>query len=218
MLQRAALFDLDRTLVRVNTGGLYLRWQRKRGLVRRRQLLRGLWWMARYTLGSLDANAIAGLAARNLRGLDEAEFRAAMRAWVHEAVVTHVSDAARREVTRRQREGYLCAIVTGSTVYSAEPLAEVLGITHVLASRLTVENGALTGDMVRPLCFGVGKVTLTQAWAEKHNVDLAQSVFYSDSISDLPLFERVGECYAVNPDPRLMWAARRRGWPILRWA
>ena len=218
MSRRAALFDLDRTLVRVNTGSLYLRWQRERGLVRRRQLVRGMWWMARYAFGNLDADAIASRAARNLRGTDEAQFRLEMKDWVHVAVAHHVSEAARREVTRREREGYLCAIVTGSTVYSAEPLAALLGIEHVLASQLCVENGALTGDMVRPLCFGVGKVTLAEAWAGAHDVDLAASVFYSDSISDMPLFERVGERFAVNPDPRLTWTARRRGWPILRWA
>lgn len=173
--------------------------------------------MARYALGSLDADAIAARAARNLRGTHEGQFRATMKDWVHGTVLHHVSETARREVTRREREGYLCAIVTGSTVYSAEPLADVLGISHVLASKLCVEDGKLTGDMVRPLCFGVGKVTLTEAWAKAHDVDLAQSVFYSDSFSDLPLFERVGERFAVNPDPRLQWTARRRGWTILHW-
>jgi phosphoserine phosphatase len=55
-------------------------------------------------------------------------------------------------------------------------------------------------------------------WAERfaveNDVDLAASSFYSDSISDLPLLERVGHPVAVNPDPRLRRLAKKRGWPI----
>jgi phosphoserine phosphatase len=47
-------------------------------------------------------------------------------------------------------------------------------------------------------------------------VGLSASYFYTDSISDLPLLERVGHPVAVNPDPRLARLARKRGWPIER--
>ena len=51
----------------------------------------------------------------------------------------------------------------------------------------------------------------------EHAIDLRASTFYTDSISDLPMLERVGRPVAVNPDPRLAVLARRRGWPALRW-
>ena len=47
-------------------------------------------------------------------------------------------------------------------------------------------------------------------------MDLARSYFYTDSITDLPLLERIGEPRVVNPDPRLGRVAARRGWPIVR--
>ena len=84
-------------------------------------------------------------------------------------------------------------------------------------TRLVVEGGRFTGEVVSPLAFGHGKVTLAEAWAREHGVDLAQSVFYSDSISDLPMLERVGRARVINPDPRLRWTARRRRWPIEHW-
>src|SRR5207245_6089160 len=57
-------------------------------------------------------------------------------------------------------------------------------------------------------------------WAERfaaaEGIELAQSYFYTDSITDLPVLERVGEPRVVNPDPRLRRLAVRRGWPVLQ--
>ena len=213
----AALFDLDRTLVSVNTASLWLRSRAQRGEASKRDLALGAWWMLRYFLGALDAEGIARRAARPYAGSDEAEVVAQTKAWVLEAVVPLVSAQARAEVDRRQKSGFVCAIVTGSTAYSARPLAEVLGIPHVLCTRMRSEAGMLTGELETPVCYGPGKVALAEEWAQEHDVDLSRSIFYSDSISDLPLFERVGERFCVNPDPRLAWTARRRGWTVLKW-
>ena len=92
-----------------------------------------------------------------------------------------------------------------------------MGIEHVLSSELEVDPaGAFTG---RPsaLCFGHHKVTLAEAWAREHGVELARSYFYSDSYNDLPMLSRVGTAIAVNPDTRLLRHARKRGWAVQQW-
>ena len=60
-------------------------------------------------------------------------------------------------------------------------------------------------------------MTRAEAWARARGADLADSYFYSDSYSDLPMLQRVGRPRVVSPDPRLRVAARLRGWPILTW-
>jgi phosphoserine phosphatase len=57
-------------------------------------------------------------------------------------------------------------------------------------------------------------VLWAERWAARHDVDLRQSFFYTDSITDVPVLERVGEPRVVNPDPRLRREAARRGWPV----
>jgi phosphoserine phosphatase len=64
---------------------------------------------------------------------------------------------------------------------------------------------------------GPGKVHWAEALGDRRQIDLAQSWFYTDSYTDLPMLERVGHRVVVNPDPRLKRAARRRGWPIENW-
>lgn len=216
-MTRAAFFDMDKTLVRVNTGELYARWRFQRGESGVSDLLRVSWWSLQYTLGLVDADAVSRYAARTLAGREERAFAEECRQWYALMVRPHLTDHARREVERRRREGYALAVLTGSSPYAAGPLAEELGIEHVISSRLCVEGGCFTGEVETPLCYGAGKVTRALEWVALHGVDLASSAFYTDSLSDLPMLERVGEPRIVNPDPRLRALAKSRGWPIEIW-
>ena len=100
----------------------------------------------------------------------------------------------------------------------SRPLARILGIPHVVASVFEVdEDGIFTGRAAPPLCFGEGKLARATALADSLGLSLDDAVFYSDSASDLPLLERVGEPVAVNPDKKLAKVARDRGWRVETW-
>jgi phosphoserine phosphatase len=75
----------------------------------------------------------------------------------------------------------------------------------------------LTGDVVEPLCYGLGKVVRTERLAKDLGFRIDEAAFYSDSITDLPLLEAVKTPVAVCPDGRLRRVARRRGWAVERW-
>lgn len=216
-MTRACFFDLDRTFVRVNTARLYARWQYREGHARRRDLVKVTWWVLRYTFGSLDAEAVARRLVQNMAGRSVDEFARAVDGWVEAEVLPQVAPAALRELEKRKSEGYLCALLTATSSHAAESLARRVGIEHVLASRFAVAGGRFTGDIVEPFCYGAGKVRAVEVWGRSRGVDLTASAFFTDSASDLPMLERVGEPVAINPDPRLRWQARRRGWPIYWW-
>ncbi len=217
-MSRAALFDLDRTLVRKETATLYVKWQRQVGRATTRDLLRTMYWVAQYTLGVIDAPAVAKRAVATLAGKPEQEMIDECEAWFQSHVLPHVADEGRRAVERHRRMGDLVAIITGATPYVARPLARLLDIDHVVASELEVDaSGRFTGRPVEPLCYGEGKVTRATALAKEHGFVVEQSVFYTDSLTDLPLLERVGERVIVNPDPRLRRVASARHWPVERW-
>ncbi len=216
-MPRAALFDLDRTLVRVETASLYVRYQRETGEASALDLLRTMVWVAKYTLGVLDAEAVAARVAATLTGTLESAMIDRCERWVERDVMPHVGAAARAAVARHAAAGDLLAIVTGASPYASRPVARRLGISHVLASELEVDGGAFTGRFVQPLCYGRGKIVRVERLAREHGFSLAEAVFYSDSYTDLPLLSAVGEPVVVNPDPRLAREARRRGWRVERW-
>jgi putative phosphoserine phosphatase/1-acylglycerol-3-phosphate O-acyltransferase len=85
-----------------------------------------------------------------------------------------------------------------------------------MCTRLVVEDGVFTGEVVKPTCWQEGKLHYASLLAEREGFDLAQSYFYSDSADDLPLLEAVGKPRPLNPGSRLAGIARNRGWPIRR--
>jgi HAD superfamily hydrolase (TIGR01490 family) len=215
--RRAALFDMDRTLVRVDTATLYVRYQRDRGEATFRDVARVAWWMLQYSLGVIDAERVAERALRSFKGKEETWLEQTCRTWFAEYVVEHVPEAARAAVRRHRDAGDLVAIVTGASPYAAWPLARELGIDHVVATGLEVEEGRFTGRVVQPMSYGAGKIALTEKLAEREGFTLEDAVFYSDSITDLPLLERAGDRVVVNPDGRLRRIARQRGWTVVKW-
>jgi len=104
--------------------------------------------------------------------------------------------------------------VSSATIYQIEPTARDLDIEHVLCSQYEVENGEFTGNIIRPLCFGEGKVIAAENLAAGYGLDLDQSYFYSDSYDDIELLERVGHPRPLNPNTKLREAAREHGWPL----
>ena len=215
---RAALFDMDRTLIRRETGTLYVRYQHEIGEATRRDLLRVLYWVTQYTLGVIDAPAVAAKAALQLEGTSEMAMATRCDDWFRRYVERHVCDLGRRAVEHHRAQGDLLAIVTGASPYAAHPLARRLGIPHVVASELEVDGrGMFTGRFVSPLCYGGGKIVRAKRLAEAHGFALEESTFYSDSYTDLPLLEAVREPVVINPDPRLERVAKKRGWRIEAW-
>jgi HAD superfamily hydrolase (TIGR01490 family) len=214
----AALFDMDRTLVRKETASLYVKYMRKRGGATWKDTARVTWWVAQYTLGVIDARDVARRAALGLAGLEAAVMQARCDDWFFRDVEPFVSEHGRRAVHAHRAKGDVVAIVTGATPYIARPLARRLGIPHVVASDLEVAgDGRFTGRFVDPLCYGVGKLARAKELGRRLGFAVEEATFYSDSLSDLPLLEAVATPVVVNPDPRLSRVARKRGWRVERW-
>lgn len=217
-MPRLAMFDMDRTLLEKETASLYVRYQRQIGEATTLDLLRTLGWVAQYTIGTLDMQRVAQKALRTLAGVPEIVVAARCDDWFRRSVEKYVTDGGRRAVRDHLGRGDVCAIVTGASAYASRPLARLLRIPHVVSTVFEVGEDALfTGRPVLPLCFGEGKLARATVLASELGLSLDDAVFYTDSISDLPLLERVGEPVAVNPDSRLLRVARRRGWRIEQW-
>jgi HAD superfamily hydrolase (TIGR01490 family) len=213
----AAFFDMDNTLLRLDSGTSYTRFLYQRGELPKRMVAKVLYWSALYKLALLDMEAVFERLCADLAGDSEADMIAKCEQWYREHVAPSVAPAALVALEHHRAAGHAVVLATGSTVYAARPVARGVGIDHVLASELEVASGSFTG---RPsaLCFGHHKVALAERWSRDHGVELASSYFYSDSYNDLPMLSRVGHAVAVNPDTRLRRHARRLGWAIQRWS
>jgi len=212
----AALFDIDGTLIARNSAPLYMKHMRRTGQARRRDVAITFYYVLRYKLGLLDVDRALARSMSFIRGRVEAAVQADAERWYRQELRPYLLPSMARTVEAHRKAGHKTAVLTSATRYLAEPLAADLGIEHALFTGLVVRDGLFTGEPVHPVCYGKGKIYWAERFAVAEGVDLARSYFYTDSITDLPLLERVGEPRVVNPDPRLRRTAVRRGWPVLQ--
>ena len=211
----AAFFDIDGTLLSVNSAPLYARYLRRHGRARRRDLVRTAFYLLQYRLNLLDLDRAFERASEMIRGQREDDVASFCEQWYREVVRDYLVPDVCALVERHRAEGHTIALLSSSTNYLATPLARELGVEHLLVTRLEVVDGAFTGRAVAPVCYGDGKVYWAQRFAAEQAIDLRESFFYTDSITDLPVLDLVGHPRIVNPDRLLRRAARKRGWAVV---
>jgi HAD superfamily hydrolase (TIGR01490 family) len=209
-----AFFDMDKTLIAENSGSLYMRYRYQLGEITGLELLQGLGTYLRYKLGLLDIENWTKDMMLQFRGQSESDLEAETLIWAREMVVETVYPEARALVREHLDRGHVVAVVSGATRFVVRPIAQHLGIEHMLYTRLEVEDGVFTGRIIEPICFETGKIYWLQEFIEAQGIDLARSYFYSDSITDLPLLDLVGHPVVTNPDPLLYRTAVKRTWPV----
>jgi HAD superfamily hydrolase (TIGR01490 family) len=208
-------FDMDKTLIAGNSGVSFMRYSLYRGKTTHWQVLKSIVHYLRYRYDFLDMEKAYRDSLRPLAGIREEELMQFCQEWFDEVVRNLIYPEAQDFVLRHRNQGEGVVIISNATTYAVAPLARYLGVPHVLATQLEVRQGLFTGNYIEPLCFRHGKVFWAERLAAVLGGEVGRSTFYTDSITDLPLLERVENPRVVNPDPRLRSLAIKRGWPVM---
>ena len=209
-----AFFDVDKTILAENSGTAYLKSLYERGEIDWKTVLLGLGTYLRYKLNLLDIERWVERNGVQFRGRSEASLAQEAAELFRKVLLPSVYPEAHERVRWHLAQGHLVALVSGATKFVLEPLAAHLGVKHMLCTLLETHEGVFTGRVIRPICFGEGKIYWIQQLIERETVDLARSYFYTDSITDVPLLDLVGHPVVVNPDPLLYRRALSRHWPV----
>jgi putative phosphoserine phosphatase/1-acylglycerol-3-phosphate O-acyltransferase len=212
--QVGAFFDFDGTVIYGYSATTYLREQIKRGDVSPRQLLELTKTMTQFGMGNMGFSAMMTIASQYLRGISEEDYLEFAEKLYTKHIAKLIYPETRALIEAHLKKGHTVALVTAATPYQVMPAARDLGIEHVKCSNLEIIDGKFTGSVVKPTCYGMGKVDAAEQLAEQHDVDISQSYFYSDSDEDIQLLEFVGNPRPLNPNKRLRRIASGRGWPV----
>jgi len=214
--QIGAFFDFDGTLISGYSAIAFIQEQITRGNLSVRELVELVGAMGSFGMGQMGFSAMMIATTQFMRGVREDSYINFGEELFRSHIAKLVYPESRALVQAHLDKGHTVAIIYSATPYQVEPAARDLGIDNVVCTRLEVEKGSFTGAVVRPVCFGPGKVTAAESLAEEFGADLDESFFYSDSDDDIDLLERVGNPRPLNPNGRLLAIAERRGWPIRR--
>lgn len=209
-----AIFDFDGTIISGYSATVFIREQLRRGDVSPREFLEIVGAMTNFGLGNLGFSGMMAVNAQFMRGIEEETYYEVGEELYKRQIARRIYPESRALVDAHLARGHTVAIISSATPYQVAPAAEDLGINHVLCTHLEVADGKFTGGVVKPTCFGQGKVDAAEDLAAEVGADLDNSFFYSDSTDDQLLLERVGYPRALNPSEKLQRLARKNKWPV----
>ena len=215
------LFDLDGTLLQGDSDHAFGEWVIAQGWAERTAYqARNDAFYADYQAGQLDIHAYIDFATQAWRDRPASALAAAQQAFLAQVIQPQLQPVARELVQNHLQAGDCVALVTATNDFITGPIAQALGIEHLLATELARDpQGRVLGTIVGTPCFREGKIDRVEQWLSErghHLSDFERCTFYSDSTNDLPLLERVSHPVATNPSPALERIANQRAWPVLK--
>ena len=218
MTRQLALFDLDNTLLAGDSDHAWGEFLINKKLVdattHREQNDR---FYQQYLEGELDIHGYVRFTLQPIMALGRAQREALHAEFMRTTIAPLYLEKADALVAEHRSQGDLTVIVTATNEFITLPIAQRFQVEHLIATELEVEAGYFTGRIAGTPCYQVGKVHKLEQWlaAQESNLTLKDAIFYTDSINDLPLLDRVAIPVVVDPDERLHRVATDRGWKII---
>ncbi len=219
MTQHLAIFDLDHTLLPIDSDYEWGRYMIQLGLVdEASHRAQNDVFFAQYNQGTLQIEEYLAFQIAPMTRYDMAQLHTWREQYIAAVIAPKVTPQAVALVQDHQARGDLCIIITGTNEFVTTPIAQLFGVEHLLAVQLEQAAGRYTGKLKGVPSFREGKITRLHQFLEaRHQTlnDFEQTYFYSDSANDLPLLKLVKQPIATNPDPTLRAHAQSHGWKTL---
>ena len=211
-----AIFDLDNTLISNDSDYLWGQFLVDQGIVNKvfYEDMNAKFYVD-YQQGCLDIDKFLQFSLRPLSQHPVTQLFAWRQQFIDEIIHPFLLVKAQALVDKHRQQGDTLLVITATNRFITEPIVNLYGIKHLLATIPELKNGAYTGRVDGIPCFQAGKVTLLDQWLKNSSETLDESVFYSDSHNDLPLLKKVDHPVAVNPDEKLQAVAVELNWPII---
>ena len=217
------LFDLDHTLLPLDSDYAWGEFTTQIGWTDPAEFKqRNDEFFAQYKKGELKISEYVRFATQAIKDQGAAQSIAAHAQFMSAAIQPAIKQAATDLIAKHRAAGDQLVIVTATNEFVTRPIATALGIDELIAVELEKDEsvggtGWITGEIKGVPSAHEGKVTRVEAWLADHQLSWkdVHITFYTDSINDIALLEKVNVPIATNPDARLKAVALERGWQIL---
>lgn len=216
---KLVLFDLDNTLLAGDSDFEWAQFLIHKGVLDREVYeARNQVFYDQYKDGTLDIHAFLDFQLRPLARHSRAELDAWHSEYLESRIRPMITPKAMALVKQHQEDADLVAIITATNSFVTAPIAREFGVADLIATEPEQIDGRYTGKVAGIPCFREHKITRLEMWLAERELlweDINTSWFYSDSLNDLPLLQKVDFPVAVDPDPTLEAHAKIAGWPIV---
>lgn len=210
----AAVFDVDRTLVPVTTTErIFIRYLLRKRVLGPGAVARTVLYIAKNLRHASPFETIRRQRAY-LGGLHYERARKLALQCFETDIKPRISKAGAAAIREHKERGETIVLLSGSLDFLLEPLKEFVGADHLIAARMEVVEGKLTGRIIGRHPYGGYKAALIQHFASEHGLDFSRSYAYADHHTDHEVLRLFGNPVVINPKKRMQGIARREGWTV----
>ncbi len=213
----AAFFDLDKTILAKSSSFAFARPLYKGGLIGRGDVIRSAYAQFVYLASGADHQQMETMReymSKLVAGWDVNTVRQIVSETLDDIVDPMIYQEAVELIAEHKAAGHTVIIISSSGTDVVEPIGARLGVDIAIGTQVAIEDGHYTGEILF-YAYGEGKADAMRTLAAEHGFNLDECYAYTDSNTDLPMLEIVGNPFAVNPDSELRVVATERDWPIL---
>jgi len=215
---RAAFFDVDNTLVRGSTLYFLGRGMYQRGFFTKADISRFVVANLRFRMTGVEKQDVIERyqkAATDFVGGHKVEDILKVGEEIYDEFVSPKLWQGTYNIAHEHlSKGEDVWLVTAAPQDMANIIANRLGFTGALGSKVIVRDGIYSGELDGKILHGSEKAVAITTLAHERGYLLPECYSYSDSHNDLPLLNAVGHPCAINPDAILRIKALAEGWPI----
>ncbi|MBH0064372.1 HAD family hydrolase [Psychrobacter sp. SZ93C1] len=219
-----ALFDLDHTLLDVDSDYLWGEYIVNNGLVDEAQYrTANQEFYEDYIEGTLDATEYNEFVAQFLTTLPLARLHELREDYIKCEIEPHIRPKAMEVLCQHIEKGHDVVIISATNDFVVSAIAKRFGIeaANVLSTPLEIKNERYTGKLADKPNFQAGKIYHLDKWLSKQQVagiTFEKTYAYSDSKNDIPLLEWADVAICVSPDDALHAHALAHHWAVEDWS
>ena len=207
------IFDLDDTLLCGDCEREWINFLFSKGLLENPEIILNKFDLE-YRKGVLNFTEYSSFIQKPIKGLSKKKVSTFVDEFIKKNI-KNLTDNLTKQLLDEAKSADKVIIASGSHDFLVKGIANFLGINSSIGTPVEIKNDIFSGKLSGEPTFAEGKVRAVKKWCSQNNQKINESIFYSDSINDLPMFEACGLPIVVDPDEKLKKISKERSYRII---
>ena len=207
------IFDLDDTLLRGDCEREWINFLFSKGLLKDPETILNKFDLE-YRKGVLNFIEYSSFIQKPIKGLSREKVNIFVDEFIQKKI-KNLTDSLTKKLLDEAKSANKVLIASGSHDFLVRRIANFFGINSSIGTPVEIKNDIFSGKLSGEPTFAQGKVRAVEKWCSQNNQKIKESIFYSDSINDLPMLEACGLPIVVDPDEKLKKISEERAYRII---
>lgn len=200
MMDKLAIFDIDYTITQKETLMELFKYVITKDIKNIKFLPRALYSGFMYCIKIYDESKVKESFLKFIEGIDENDLVILVKDFYEDVLEKILYKDAITMMRNLKNQGYKVFLISASPEFYLNEFYAIKEGDMIIGTKFTIDNGKFMRKMEGSNCKGEEKVRRLKEVLKKENmqIDYKNSYMFSNSLSDKPLLDLVGNSYLIN--------------------